>query len=381
MGAVFSHQLRHLLRDRGVMAWSLVFPLVLSTMFMLMFGKLESKDALEPMPIGVVDDAAYAAAPGLDAVVSGLAAPSSSFHFAQVTRFDTPEQARQAAKSGQVLGYLVVEQGSPRLLLSRAGNAHSTSLALRSVLDSYAQGAQQTQLVLSHGGTPQDLGVLQARAALTKAAQLTQTEASPMARYYFALLAMSAGMGTSLSMIAVRAASATAGPLGARRTLAGVPRWRVAAGVLGASWLVILASQLITYAYMVGVVGVNFGAHPLLAVVAISLTSLMACGAGAALGTVRKLESGMVSGLVSLLSLFTGLYGDGSMRLADWVEVNLPWLAQLNPLWQSSHTFYSLLYYDSLAPFAYGCAALAAMTTVFMTVAVIRMRRMSHVNI
>ena len=58
----------------------------------------------------------------------------------------------------------------------------------------------------------------------------------------------------------------------------------------------------------------------------------MASAAGAALGTLARLEIGMISGFTSLLSLFTGLYGPASQSLASSVEQHAPLLAQANPL-------------------------------------------------
>ena len=86
----------------------------------------------------------------------------------------------------------------------------------------------------------------------------------------------------------------------------------------------------------------------------------------------------MVIAITVLLSLFTGLYGPGAQSLADAVERGAPLLTRANPLWQCAHCFYGLLYYDSLAPFARSCAVLAGMTCLFLSIAMVRMRRMSH---
>jgi len=167
--------------------------------------------------------------------------------------------------------------------------------------------------------------------------------------------------------------------LGARLSLASLPRWRVLAGTLAASWVCILGCLVIAFAFIRLVIGVDFGPHTLLALVAIGVSSLMSCAAGAALGTVRaEIGAGTVSGISCLLSLFTGLYGSPAQNLAAAVEFNAPVLAQANPLWQSAHCFYGLLYYDSLAPFARSCAVLAGMTCLFLSIAMVRMRRMSH---
>ena len=96
------------------------------------------------------------------------------------------------------------------------------------------------------------------------------------------------------------------------------------------------------------------------------------------LGTLGRLEVGMISGITSLLSLFTGLYGPAAQSLAISVESHVPLLVQANPLWQTARCFYGLLYYDSLEPFTRSCAVLLGMTCLFLTFALIRARRMTH---
>ena len=185
-------------------------------------------------------------------------------------------------------------------------------------------------------------------------------------------------MGTAVAMTAVRGVMATSSHLGARLTLAGLPRWRILAGTLAAAWVCVLVCLLVAFAFIRLVIGVDFGPHALLCLVAIGASSLLSCAAGAALGTFRRMNTGIVSGFTSLLSLFTGLYGSGAQKLADAVEYHVPLLAQANPLWQSAHSFYGLLYYDSLAPFARNCAVMMGMTCLFLGLALVRMRRMSH---
>lgn len=78
------------------------------------------------------------------------------------------------------------------------------------------------------------------------------------------------------------------------------------------------------------------------------------------------------------MSLFTGLYGPQARAFADGIEQNLPLLAHINPLWQSTHAFYSLLYHHELTPFAINCAEMTALTILFLVLALIRLRKMSY---
>lgn len=381
MRDVFSYQVLRLFRDRSLVMWTLAFPLIMSAIFMGMFAKLEQRNPLEPISLGIVDDAAYAATPGLDAMVTELADAASAHHFVNATRFASEEAASAAATAGDVQGYLVVVGQAPRLYLTPRGNAANASMAVRQALDSYVHSSAQVHAVLAAGGSKADVAALQTQYQFTALKSLTGFPTSPTARYFFALLALTAGMGTMTAATAVKEINPASSPVGARRALAGVSRWRVLVGTLGAAWLLVAISLLTAFAFMLFVARVNFGPHPLLAVVAILAVSLMASAAGSLFGTFPRLQVGLLSAISTLLSLFTGLFGDGSQKLADLVELHLPWLVALNPLWQSSHTFYSLLYYDTLTPFWQGCAALLTMTAVFGALTVWRTRRIGNVSL
>ena len=244
-------------------------------------------------------------------------------------------------------------------------------------MDSYTQRRAEYEALIKAGTAPERLATLETNQSFTRSLSVTPSPVKPETHYYFALLAFACGMGTTVALVAVKGIMAVS-PVGARQTLAGLPRWKVLTATLAASWVCVFVCLLLAFAFMASVVGVDFGPHVLLCLVAIGVCSLMASAVGAALGTLARLEIGMISGFTSLLSLFTGLYGPASQSLASSIEQHAPLLAQANPLWQTARCFYGLLYYDSLAPFARSCAVLLGMTCLFLTIALIRARRMTH---
>lgn len=289
----------------------------------------------------------------------------------------TASEAQAAAKRGDTNGYLAVEDGDPVLHVTQKGNEAETTQVLRVVMDSYTQKRAELETVIKAGVPPEQTTPLQVNPSFTHSISVTPSPVKPATRYYFALLAFASGMGMTVSIVTVQSIMATS-PLGARRTLASLPRWKVLTSTLAASWMCVLACLLIAFTFIATVIGVDFGPHVLLCLVAIGVASLMTSAAGAALGTFGKMGVGMVSAINCLLSLFTGFYGPSAQSLADSVELHAPLLAQVNPLWQAARCFYGLLYYDSLAPFARSCAVLLVMTCLFLTIALIRARRMNH---
>ena len=377
MLTVFLYQVLRLLRDRALLVWTLGFPIVLSLIFMAMFSNLEKAFEATPMSFGVVQDEAYRAAPGLDAVVERISADDADPHLLTKVTHSTVAQAETAAKRGETNGYLAIEGDQPVLHVTQQGNEADTTRVLRVVMDSYTQRQAEYAALAKAGAAPEKLAALETDQAFTRSISVTPSPVKPQTPYYFALLAFACGMGTTVAMVAVKGTMAVS-PVGARQTLAGLPRWKVLTATLVASWVCVLACLLVAFAFMAAVVRVEFGRHMLLCLVAIGVCSLMASAAGAALGTLARLEIGIISGFTSLLSLFTGLYGPASQSLASSIEQHAPLLAQANPLWQTARCFYGLLYYDSLEPFARSCAVLLGMTCLFLTIALIRARRMTH---
>ena len=377
MRAVFTYQVLRLLRDKVLLVWTLGLPIVLSLMFMAMFSGLERAYETTPMSFGVVQDEAYRSAPGLDALVERISAADADPRLIAEVAHSTASEAEAAAKRGDTAGYLTVENGGPVLHVTQEGDDEPSLRVLRVVMDSYAQTRAQREAAIAAGAAPEQVAGLGTAHGFTRSVPVTRTPVKPATRYYFALLAFAGGMGATVAVLAVQGIMA-ASPLGARRTMAGLPRWKVLTAALAASWVCVLGCLLIAFAFIALVVGVDFGPHAPLCLVAIGLTGLMSSAAGAALGTIRRMRIDMVIAITVLLSLFTGLYGPGAQSLADAVERSAPLLTRANPLWQCAHCFYGLLYYDSLGPFARGCAVLTGMAGLFLAIALIRARRMSH---
>jgi ABC-2 type transport system permease protein len=149
-------------------------------------------------------------------------------------------------------------------------------------------------------------------------------------------------------------------------------------GALLGAWICEFACLLAAALFMWGVAGVPFGEDAPGVVGALAAASLMACAAGALCGTVTRMETGMISGITCLLSLFTGLYGPASQQLADSIEAAAPAIAHANPLWQTTNSFYALLYYNTPSAFLESVAALLVMALAFLALASLRMRRTSY---
>ena len=376
-----------LVRERALLWGTLLFPLMLCLLFIAVFSGLDGAYADVTTRLGIVEDDRYAAAPGLSETMDAISKKDADPRIATITGFESEDAAIEAANLDAIDAYLRVDaDGTLELHVVSRMNGELQPAVLKAVLDGYlhARGVQaclvaQRPEALAKGSTRV---ALRSDAVRTRQLKVTESAPDPSARYYLALLGMTAGMGMVFACHAVKNTQAGSTPVGGRVSLAGIARWKVLLGVLMGAWVCELASLLLLAAFMRWVCGVDFGPRGPLVVFALAVCALAACATGSLFGTLGRLGRGsLLSALVALLSLFTGLYGTASQRLADAIEASLPLACHVNPLWQMAHAFFSLLYYDTLEPFAMSCLALLGTSAAFFVLALLRMRRIARVKL
>lgn len=398
-------------RGKEILIWALAFPIILATFFMVVFGNLDSVYKLTHANVGIVEDAAYQQAPGLSSVIEAVSKDDNGRSALMTPHmFFSEEDAIKAAHEGDIDAYITVDQKTlnPQLHVNPSINDESSDGAIKkdvleTVLNSYIQKRKAVFIAMQDdpklieafwNSSTAELSQNQAAQiqAITERFQndvvrtvrleATKTAPDPKVRYFYALLAMTAGMGMMVAAHQIQIIQSNTSALGARRCMAAIPRWRVLTGSLLASWTCEFICGFFAFLYMLMVANVNFGDQVGWCVAALAVSTLAFTALGAFLGTVIKKEaSGILSGISAFLSLFVGLYGSANMKFAAMLEVSAPLLVRLNPLWHVYHCFYSLLYYKTLDSFFESCLTLIVIAVVGTCFAALQMRRTAHVHL
>ena len=410
MLTAFAYTVLAFVREKWLLLWALAFPVMLSTVFAMMFSGIGEVYSFTPPRVAVVTNDAYYAAPGFvqtmrelsddtlpasrcSAITGGLLASqvvatendaAENVQLFEGVAVADASEALELVAAGDVTGYVTVDaDGLPTFFYAPGTTTDAANAVVKAALDAYVHGvaevalvAQDQPLALLDRATYQ--AFLGQDAVQTEQISITRTSPHPTARYYYALLGMAAGMASQIAAHAVGQLRADASAVGARRAVAGTSRWKLLVAVLAASWLCAFVCLAVAYAYMRFILGVDFGGRDGLCLVALAVASFMACAAGGAAGACVKQAIGLITGLTCFLSLFAGLYGEAAMQLANQVAQVAPWFAAVNPIWQCARAFYDLLYYDSLEPFAQTCGVLVAMGLVFLALTALKMRRQRY---
>lgn len=392
MWNVFKGALTVLTRKRELFVWSLAFPIILSTMFMFMFSNLDSSTAFDPVPTGVVADAAYKGSAFAD-VVDELGA-SGDDQLLAVHAFATADEAREALSAGDVLGIVSVDaEGTPLLVVTPSSGGVGVEQIGRTVLgtvvDTYVRNADLVAGIAADNplalADPNRVEEALSRGSVTEQVSLTHAAPTESVRYYYALLGMAALFCGQVGMLAICETQPNLSALGARRALGATSRGKMLAATLAASWLVSFACLIVAFLYMRFAVGIDFSGREGLCVAAIAAAALLSTALGTLLGSLPKVglgvKTGLLTALTCFLSLFAGLYGEPCMALADSIARSFPALASINPAKVITDVFYSLYYYDSLVPFAQKIGILLAIAAALFAVSALFIRRQRYASL
>ncbi|WP_139650910.1 ABC transporter permease [Raoultibacter phocaeensis] len=390
---VFKGALTVLTRKRELFVWSLAFPILLSTMFMLMFSNLDDATAFDPVATAIVADENYDEATAFSSVIDELAEAGDD-QLLEARTFATFDEARAALESGEVVGIVSVDaDGEPKLFVSPDSGGLGVEQIGRTILstvmntyvrnaDLMASIAQDNPLALADANA-----IEEALAHNDATVEVSLTHSTPVqsVRYYYALLGMAALFCGQVGMLAICETQPNLTALGARRAVGATSRGKTLTATLGASWAISFVCLLAAFLYIRFVVGVDFAGRELACVAAIAVAALFATSLGTLLGSLPKVgfgvKTGLLTGLTCLLSLFAGLYGEPCMDLADQIAREAPLLAAVNPAKVVTDAFYSLYYYDSLMPFVEKAGILLVMAAVLFAVSALFVRRQRYASL
>ena len=391
---VFKYRMKCLLRDRETVFWTMVFPLLLATMFHFAFGHLVGDTvSFEPVKVAVVDSPAYQNEVFLKEMLGALSAPGDG-QVLDLTIADETE-AQRLLSEGEVVGVITVGEdglgspvggegarsGSVRLTVAQSGLNQSI---LKAILDDYLHSYATVYSIVSQN--PTALGGLierlYSRSSYTRQVSYSEAVPKPMLSAFYALVAMACMYTSFWGMRNTIDVQADLSYQGARRSVAPTHKLAVVLCDFAAALLISLGEILVLLAYLVFALKVNFGDQTGFVV----LTCLVGCVAGVSFGTFvgtlfRRSVGAKIGALIGATMAMSFLAGLMVVDMKHWVARNAPVLTYINPAALISDAFYSLYVYDNHNRFFLNIGLLLAISTAFCFVSYLQLRRERYASL
>jgi ABC-2 type transport system permease protein len=376
---VFSYRLKCLLRDRETVFWTLLFPLLLATLFYFAFGHLTvERERFNPVKAVVVDSETYRENVAFRQVLESLSEAGEN-QILDLTVADEHE-AERLLEEGAVAGIITVGE-TIGLTVKQSGINQSI---LKAILDEYAHTTKTVTGIVSKNPevARKLISELENRKSYTKRVSFSDAVPDTMLAYFYALIAMACMYSAFWGLRNTVDVQADLSAQGARRSVAPTHKLQVVLSDALAALAISFAEVVILLAYLVFALGIDFGNQ----LGYVLLACFVGCVAGVSFGNfvgtvVRGSEAektGILIGTSITMSFLAGLMW---VDMKDIIARKAPALSYINPAAVISDAFYSLYVFDTHRRFFINIGMLCLISVVMSMVSFMRLRREKYASI
>jgi ABC-2 type transport system permease protein len=379
---ILKYRLKCFFRDRTMLFWTLLFPLLLATLFNLAFANLGQIDQFINIKIAVIDSPEYQANSAFQAALTSVStAAAGQDHGLFAVSVTDRNEAEKQLEDNSIDGYIYFDQGI-QLVVKRSG---LNQTIIKSFLDDFSQTYQSVADIVAVNPASMQTGLLdvvQHRQDYLQEAPVSQAKTNPAVIYFYSLIAMTALYGGFWGMRVVTEVQADLSPQGARISVTPVHKLKLLLVDITAALTIQFAIVLIVIAFIRFVLGQEFGSSWGYVILAAFAGCFMGVSYGACIAALVKkgegIKTGVLIGSTMLMSFFAGMMYHGIKYL---VTQALPFMAWLNPANVMTDAFYALYFYDTHGRYFLNVAIMFAFGIVFCLLTYNVLRRQKYASL
>lgn len=336
---IIKYRMKCKLRNRILLFWNLLFPLILTTLFGLVLVNTFNPPAFDTIAIGIVDNTAYRQDTMLQQVLKQAKNGNHALFHVQIV---DEQKANSLLQSNAITAYLI-DGETIRV------NVHDTGLnqtITKMFFDDYTQQRSMIASMMKDGKSMVEIQkIFTETNSYVKEQTVNNSDAASV--YFFSILAMNALIGGHWAISSMRDLQANQSSKGQRMAVSPTHKAVNMLVDLMLNIVIQMAYLMIIFLYMIGVFHISFGNHFPYIVILLIVGSFAGNGLGSIIGNLgSKLTMDARSGILTAISLFASvLAGMMVMDIRYWIEVYVPILGYINPVNMITDGLYALYYY------------------------------------
>jgi len=370
----YRYRLKCIFKDKQLMFWTFLFPILMATLFNLAFSNISSSDNFVKVNVAVIQNEALDQNPTFTQVLKGA-------DHLFVVQNTTQTEAEALLKDNQIDGYITFDPDL-KLVVNQSG---LNQTIIRGFLDDYLQSnATIVTVITQNPGALQSgsLNGISNRTEYLTAVSASQSNPDPVVNYFYALIAMTCLYGGFLGIKEVVAIQADLSAVGARINLAPTNKLTVFLSSMLAATTIQMLELMILLTFISGVLGISFGDQLGYIVLTCLVGSLTGVTFGACLASIIKQGEGLKIGiLIGSTMTMCFLAGMMSVDIKYLVMTKAPILGYLNPANLITDSFYALYYYNTHTQFFTDILLLCGFTLFFSAVTYFVLRRQKYASL
>ena len=376
---MFFHQFKYAIisnfKSKGIIFWTMLFPIALSTFMYVAFGQLFDEDHFQCMPIAIVEENSENQ---FGEVLKEL--EKGEEPLIQIVDTKDRKEAEQMLEDKSIEGIYVLGE-DVSLIIKENGIEQSI---LNEVMLQYRQYQKMIEDTLANHPENIQLVIEQLGKEVNacKEVQSSNGNQDNMVLYMYAIFAMGCLFSGFTGLDRCEKMQADMSAIGMRRCLAPRNKFMTILSEFSAMVLMQFSYQIVAFVYMSVVLKIDFGKK----IPAILLLLFIGCTFGISfgiiIGSISRRSTDEKQTIITAGSMFCCALSDLIVNgIRELIEKKAPIINRLNPAALIVDSFYALNVYDSYDRFIRNISILCSMTAVLLVVSYLLVRRVRYAHL
>lgn len=372
---IFFYRFKCLIRDKQLVFWTLLFPILLGTFFYMAFSNLNDEESFHPIHAAVVPSGNSHYDASFVEVLRSVSKGKNRL-FTMKTAASQAEADRWL-KAGKIDGYF----SSGEVIQLTVNESGLNQSIMKSFVDQYRTNSAAVAQIIKDNPNALQNGLLQDlsdRRSYVKEVSGSGAEPNNVLNYFYVLIAMACLYGSFWGSKEIMDIQADQTERAARINTAPIHKLKAFIAGSLAALLILFTEILILLAYLRFGLKIDFGPRAGFVVLTALLGSILGISFGAFISAVVKAGEGLkIACLIFVTMAGSFLSGMMYQNMKYIVSQHVPLLSWLNPVNLLTDAFYALYYYDNLYRFALNAGMMVLFIIVFCagTYLIIRRRK------
>ena len=374
---IYKNRFKCLIRNRMMVFWTLLYPIVLALLFSMAFSNLNSSTVFTAIPVAVVDNAQYQSNTAFQEALTYVSdtndqAEEKLFHVSMTSM----TQAEESLKNNEIKGYIYFDDEA-HVVVKDSGIEQSI---LKQFMDSFLQAGSTFKAVMQSNPS----------AAFENIGRQNYLNDVPPGRsqpdntliYFYALVGMACMFGGYWGRQEISGIQANLSPQAARMNLIPVHKMKVFVSSFCAAISVQFLCVLILITFLETALKVDFGDQMIYVLITSFAGSVAGVTFGAMVSSLVKRSEHLKSIIIIAVSMgCSALAGIFTLSIKTSVMQSAPVLTYINPASLISDAFYSLYYYTTYTRYFISIGLLLAISVVFSLIVYFVTRRRKYASL
>lgn len=374
----FKYSLKILLKNKSLLFWSFIFPIILGTLFKLAFSNIEKKETLSTFDIAIVENEEFNNNLMYKKTFETLGNPNNDERLFNI-KYVSIEQAKSLLENSSVVGYLILKDNEPTIYVNDSGiNETVLKVTVEKITDKISI---YQNLINQNVDIDAINSIVNEVENDIKINDISSNNLSYTNIEYYTLLAMTSLYGGLISMFLSNKHSANISSVGKRTSVSKLPKNKLILSNLLASYLVELLGLIIVYLYSLFILKVDFGTNNIYVILLLLTGGLCGLSIGTFIASFKVSENtktGILIAFTMISCFFAGMYG---ITMKYLVDKSIPLINKVNPTGLITDGFYSLYYYESYSRYLTDIISLIIISIILIGISLISLRRNKYDSI